>query len=163
MPARRATPPLSCSPPVLFDHDADGTRTGTGWVAPDDAWLVLDRDGNGSIDSGRELFGVDTAITVTEVPFGGSQAITYTRTARTGFEALRALDTGNGTAGSAGYGDGVFDANDAAFTQVRLWQDLNQDGISQGNELSSLADKRLDHRHCPTTDRRTLRRARRAA
>ena len=46
---------------ILFDHDANGVKTGTGWVAADDAWLVLDRDGNGSIDSGRELCeGVDT-------------------------------------------------------------------------------------------------------
>ncbi|MCU0964451.1 MAG: calcium-binding protein, partial [Burkholderiaceae bacterium] len=43
--------------------------------------------------------------------------------------------------GSLGYGDGIFDANDAAFSQVRLWQDLNQDGISQAGELSTLAAK----------------------
>lgn len=47
------------STPVTFDHNADGVRTGTGWVTGDDAWLVIDRNGNGSIDSGRELFGVD--------------------------------------------------------------------------------------------------------
>jgi hypothetical protein len=39
--------------PVLFDHNADGIRTGTGWIAPDDAWLVLNRNGNGVVDSGR--------------------------------------------------------------------------------------------------------------
>ena len=127
--------------PILFDHDADGIKTGTGWVKSDDAWLVLDRDGNGTIDSGRELFGVDTLITVTETLPGGSQAVTYTRNARTGFEALRTLDTGNGTAGSTGHGDGVFNASDAAFSQVRLWQDLNQDGVSQASELFTLADK----------------------
>jgi len=127
--------------PILFDHDADGIRTGTGWVKSDDAWLVLDRDGNGTIDSGRELFGVDTLITVTETLPGGSQAVSYTRNARTGFEALHTLDTGDGTAGSAGHGDGVFDASDAAFSQVRLWQDLNQDGVSQASELFTLADK----------------------
>ncbi|HYP84610.1 hypothetical protein [Variovorax sp.] len=45
---------------ILFDHDADGVKTGTGWVKSDDGWLVLDRNGNGTIASGRELFGVDT-------------------------------------------------------------------------------------------------------
>jgi len=51
--------------PILFDHDGDGVKTGTGWLKGDDAWLVLDRDGNGTIDTGAELFGVDTMITVT--------------------------------------------------------------------------------------------------
>ena len=127
--------------PILFGHDADGIKTGTGWLKGDDAWLVLDRNTSGGIDSGRELFGVDTAITVTEVLPGSSSVTTYTRLARSGFEALGTLDKGNGTVGSAGYGDGVFNASDATFTQVKLWQDLNQDGISQTNELFSLADK----------------------
>lgn len=38
--------------PILFDHDADGIKTATGWVKSDDAFLVLDRNGNGTIDSG---------------------------------------------------------------------------------------------------------------
>lgn len=117
--------------PLLFDHNADGVRTGTGWLKADDAWLVLDRNGNGLIDSGRELFGNDTLVTAAGV----------TRTAASGFEALANLDTGSGTAGSPGHGDGIFDARDAAWSRVRLWQDLNQDGISQGGELSTLAAK----------------------
>ena len=129
--------------PILFDHDADGVKTGTGWVKADDAWLVLDRNGNGTIDSGRELFGVDTLITVTEAVFGSSVVQTYNRNARSGFEALATYDTGNGTAGSVGYRDGVFDARDADFTKVQLWQDLNQDGVSQSNELFSLAAKNI--------------------
>lgn len=122
---------FTANAPVFFDHNGDGVRTGTGWLKPDDAWLVLDRNGNGQIDSGRELFGNDTLVTVAGL----------TRTAASGFEALSGLDTGNGTAGSAGWGDGVFDARDAAFGRVRLWQDLNQDGVSQGSELSTLAAK----------------------
>ena len=112
------------SNPVLFDHNADGIRTGTGWVKGDDAWLVLDRNGNGLIDSGRELFGVDTVVSGT----AGVEAV-Y---AADGFEALRTLDSN---------GDKVFDSQDAAFLQVRLWQDLNQDGISQSTELFSLGQK----------------------
>lgn len=97
---------------VLFDHNADGIRTGTGWVKADDALVVLDRDGNGSIDSGRELFGVDYLKT------NGQQAAN-------GFDALADLD---------GNADGHFDATDAQYASVRLWRDLNQDGVSQGNQ-----------------------------
>jgi hypothetical protein len=45
---------------VVFDHDGDGVKTGTGWVSGDDGLLVLDQNGNGTIDTGAELFGVDT-------------------------------------------------------------------------------------------------------
>lgn len=76
---------------VLFDHNADGVKTGTGWLASDDAWLVRDLNGNGLIDSGRELFGVDTRISYTSVIWG--QAATTQTNARTGFEALGALDS----------------------------------------------------------------------
>ena len=112
--------------PILFDHNADGIRTGTGWVQANDAWLVLDRNGNGLIDSGRELFGVDTLLSGTP----GVDAV-Y---ASTGFAALARLDSNN---------DRVFNTSDTAFTQVRLWQDLNQDGISQSTELFTLAQKNI--------------------
>ena len=111
--------------PVLFDHNADGLRTATGWVRGDDAWLVLDRDGNGLIDSGRELFGEDTVL---------RNADGTTRMARNGFDALRYLHAN---------ADSVFNAADPAFTQVRLWQDLNQDGISQPAELQTLQQQRI--------------------
>ena len=83
---------------------------------------------SGATDTGRELFGVDTEITVTEQING--QTVTVTRNARNGFEALASLDSN---------GDKVFNAQDAAFSQVRLWQDLNQDGISHTGEPSILA------------------------
>jgi hypothetical protein len=68
--------------PILFDHDGDGIKTGTGWLKSDDAWLVLDRNGNGIIDSGRELFGVDTLKSNTKL-------------ATDGFDALRDFDSNN--------------------------------------------------------------------
>jgi hypothetical protein len=86
--------------PILFDHNADGIRTGTGWIKATDAWLVLDRDGNGTIDSGRELFGVDTVLSGRP----GIDAVYAT----TGFQALAALNSN---------GDTVFSAADAAFSQ----------------------------------------------
>ncbi|MDD2829543.1 MAG: hypothetical protein PHW18_08225 [Sulfuricurvum sp.] len=47
---------------VLFDHDGDGIKTATGWVSADDGMLVLDRNGNGTIDNGGELFGDRTIV-----------------------------------------------------------------------------------------------------
>lgn len=106
---------------VLFDHDGDGIRTGTGWVAPDDAWLVMDRNGNGIVDSGRELFGVDS------IKRDGQRATD-------GFDALSDLDANQ---------DGRMDAEDPDFANLRLWRDLNSDGISQADELASLASQRI--------------------
>ncbi|MBK7897916.1 MAG: hypothetical protein IPJ99_00315 [Betaproteobacteria bacterium] len=102
---------------VLFDHDGDGLKTGTGWVKADDGLLVLDRNANGTIDTGAELFGVDTLLA------NGQKAAN-------GFAALADLDLNH---------DGVFNSSDAAYTQVHLWQDANQDGISQTAELKTLA------------------------
>ncbi|MBI5785506.1 MAG: peptidoglycan DD-metalloendopeptidase family protein, partial [Rhodocyclales bacterium] len=107
---------------VLFDHNADGIKTGTGWLKSDDAFLVLDRNGNGTIDSGRELFGVDTVVSTNSA---GTESY-----AADGFVALRSIDAN---------GDGLFNAADAQYANVRLWRDLNQDGISQADELQSLA------------------------
>ena len=101
---------------ILFDHDGDGIRTGTGWLKPDDAWLVLDRNGNGSIDTGRELFGVDTLKSNNKL-------------ATDGFDALRDMDSNN---------DERIDQVDRVFSQLKVWRDINQDGISQSGELSSL-------------------------
>lgn len=91
-------------------------RTSPGWVRPDDAFLVLDRNGNGTIDNGTELFGDSTPLA------GGG-------TAEDGFAALAQEDTN---------GDGVVDADDARFADLRVWRDLNQDGVSQANELQTL-------------------------
>ncbi|UZR28845.1 calcium-binding protein [Methylococcus mesophilus] len=102
--------------PILFDHDADGMKTGSGWIQGDDAFLVLDRNGNGLIDSGRELFGDSTLKSNGQL-------------ASDGFDALADLDANH---------DGVLNAADAAFAGLRLWRDLNQDGTSQGSELFTL-------------------------
>jgi hypothetical protein len=103
---------------IVFDHNADGVKNGTGWVNADDGLLVLDRDGNGTIDSGRELFGDNT------IKSNGERA-------QNGFDALADWDVNE---------DGVIDAQDEIFTELRLWRDLNQDGISQSEELLTLSD-----------------------
>ena len=102
---------------VVFDHNGDGLKTGTGWVQSDDGLLVLDRNKNGTIDNGGELFGVDTTKS------DGKKA-------SDGFDALSDLDSND---------DGVFDSKDTRFKDVRVWRDLNQDGVSQSKELSTLS------------------------
>ena len=110
---------------VLFDHNADNIKTGTQWARADDGILVRDINGNGLIDSGRELFGDQTMLT--SGPYAGTLA-------STGFRALKDLDND-----ASGVADSNFDASDVAYTSLKLWRDLNQDGISQANELQSLS------------------------
>ncbi|MCL2876959.1 MAG: hypothetical protein FWF12_11950, partial [Betaproteobacteria bacterium] len=103
---------------IYFDHDGDGVLTKTGWVGKDDALLVLDRNGNGLIDTGAELFG-----DFTPLPNGAL--------APNGFAALAAFDDN---------GDGIIDANDAIFSQLRLWRDSDQNGITGEGELITLEE-----------------------
>jgi len=114
---------INSNDPILFDHNGNGVKTGTGWVKSDDAFLVLvlDRNGNGSIDNGRELFGDSTPLSA-----GGVAA--------DGFAALAQEDTN---------GDGKVDSLDARFANLRLWRDFNQDGISQAGELFTLASQNI--------------------
>ncbi|KXU39395.1 hypothetical protein AXE65_08805 [Ventosimonas gracilis] len=116
---------VSANSGITFDFNGDGLKTGTGWLNRDDGFLVLDRNGNGTIDNGSELFGIDT------VKSDGTLA-------KDGFDALRDLDSN---------GDGVFDAYDLLFEQVRVWQDKNQDGISQADELKSLIELGINAIH----------------
>ena len=103
---------------ALFDHRSQGIRTATGWISADDGLLVRDLNGNGIIDNGAELFGDNTKLA------DGSFA-------KHGYAALAELDSN---------GDGIVSAADAAFQTLRVWQDLNQDGISQTNELRTLEE-----------------------
>lgn len=105
---------------VMFDANGDGVKTGTSWAAADDGMLVWDRNGNGLIDNGGELFGDETILT--HGPNAGSKA-------SNGFTALADQDSN---------GDGKFDALDAQYANVRVWRDVNQDGISQATELQTL-------------------------
>ncbi|MEW6350716.1 MAG: calcium-binding protein, partial [Thermodesulfobacteriota bacterium] len=102
---------------AFFDHDADGFAERTGWVAATDGLLVIDRNGNGFIDDGRELF-------------GSGAMLTEGRAATSGFDAVADLDSNQ---------DGKIDANDALFSQLRIWQDTDEDGFSFPSELHTLA------------------------
>ena len=116
---------------VTFDLDNNGSKEQTAWtdIGTDDVFLVLDRNGNGTIDNGAELFGNFTP--QPDPPYG---------VARNGFLALAEYDK----AINGGYKDGVIDRNDAAFVSLRLWQDTNHNGISEWWELHTLADKSIE-------------------
>jgi hypothetical protein len=96
---------------VLFDLDADGQAERTATATGGDGLLALDRNGNGTIDDGRELFGDQNG-------------------AANGFEELARFDSN---------GDGSIDARDIVFDQLRVFVDSNRDGVSQTGELFALS------------------------
>ncbi|OGA04114.1 MAG: hypothetical protein A3H35_09190, partial [Betaproteobacteria bacterium RIFCSPLOWO2_02_FULL_62_17] len=126
---------------VRFDHDGNGSRTGTGWLTGEDAWVVLDRDGDGEITIGAELFGVDTQLPNGSFAHNGYDAIAPLDTngdhAVNGNDAplvawqIRADVNGDGIVGNA-----EFQA--ARFADLQLWRDLNHNGFSEPNELSAI-------------------------
>ncbi|MCR5234803.1 MAG: hypothetical protein K6E53_13005, partial [Lachnospiraceae bacterium] len=109
---------LSVEDGVYFDADSKGLIEKTQWIAPDDALLALDLNNDGIINDGSELFGTATAM-----PDGSL--------AKSGFEALMQYDLN---------GDGRIDSEDDIFSDLKVWQDKNSDGISQEDEVKALAD-----------------------
>jgi hypothetical protein len=116
---------------VTFDIRADGRPVRVGWTsaapedsarAPDDVWLALDRNQNGLIDDGSELFGNYTRQPPSRNPHG--------------FIALAEFDK----AATGGNGDSRISSADRVFARLRLWSDGNHNGISEGDELFTLPE-----------------------
>jgi serine-aspartate repeat-containing protein C/D/E len=93
-----------------FDLLGNGHAVNSGWLSSGDAFLAIDNNSNGKIDSVSELF-------------GGNKG--------EGFAKLSSFDTN---------GDGLVDAKDADFGKLLVWQDLNGDHATDAGELRTLGE-----------------------
>ncbi|WP_460383571.1 hypothetical protein [Pseudomonas amygdali] len=107
---------ISAKSNIYFDHDGNGFSESSGWVGKDDGLLVWDKNKDGKINQGAELFGNNT------VSSSGYKAAN-------GFLALADLDENQ---------DGVFDIKDFAYAELNVWVDKNSDGIVDTGELLTL-------------------------
>lgn len=101
---------------VNFDLDNNGYAEKTAWIGTEDGFLALDRNENGIIDNGGELFG-------DQVDIGGGII------SSSGFQALSILDDND---------DELIDEKDDCYSKLVIWVDSNHNGYSEANELNSL-------------------------
>ena len=116
-----AEPRLGAAAAAAFDIDVAGGCVSTDWPTSSTPWLALDRNGDGGIADGRELFG------------SGSRLATGRRAAN-GFTALAELDAD---------GNGKITATDPGFAELVLWADHDGDKRGTAGELQSLSALRV--------------------
>ena len=104
---------------AFFDLDSNGFAEKTSWVGAKEGLLAYDKNGDGIINGGNELFGDRTLM---------KDGRTL---ASSGFTALAEYDDNK---------DGKIDGNDAIYTLLRIWQDSDGDGIASAGELKQLVD-----------------------
>ncbi|KKJ76823.1 hypothetical protein WH95_10995, partial [Kiloniella litopenaei] len=100
---------------VLFDMNNDGKLDLTAWANSDDGFLVHDLNSNDQIDNRTEML-------------SGAYA---NGDFNSGFEALKSLDSND---------DGIFNQEDEAFSELKIWNDYNQNGLTEAGELKSLSE-----------------------
>ena len=99
---------ISIEQGVQFDLLNTGSQVNTGWLSGEDAFLATDDNGNGIIDDRSELF-------------GGAVG--------EGFAELATFDSN---------GDAQVNALDDRFSELLVWQDANENGLTDAGELISL-------------------------
>ena len=107
---------------VEFDILNTGIRVQTGWINGEDALLAVDNNNNGQIDNRSELFGGN---------------------AGEGFSKLASFDTND---------DGFVDTNDDGFSKIEVWQDVNENGLTDEGELVSLESRGITSLDTAYTD-----------
>ena len=103
---------------VYFDYDGDGVIEKTAWIESGDAFLVYDKNNDGIISDGSELFGEHFKLS-------------SGKNAKDGYEALKEFDSD---------GNGIINKLDAKFSELLIWQDTNLNGITDSGELKNLSD-----------------------
>jgi Ca2+-binding RTX toxin-like protein len=107
---------------VRFDFQGEGFINKVGWISPNEAFLAIDKNHNGKIDDINELF--------------GNRNIS-------GIDELALFDTNK---------DGLIDKEDAIYNQLLLWCDVNQDGVSQQEEIFNLTSINISRISLHSTD-----------
>ena len=113
---------------VTMDVNGDGHLDLTAWAGPQDGVLVWDKYADGLVnDNSQYAF--------------AQYATTYVNTSSTGANSFKAPTDLEGLAEAFDSNhDGVFDAQDANFAEFKVWQDANQNGVSDAGEVRSLVD-----------------------
>ena len=109
---------LAAAQGVNFDLLGTGQVNKVGWVAGGDGLLVMDRNHDGIINNGNELFGMGTILA------NGKRAAD-------GYAAMAEQDTNH---------DGKLDQKDAHWKELKVWVDANHDGKTDSGELKSLEE-----------------------